>query len=309
MSKKMQSNILLLFTALIWGSSFVAQKSGMDYIEPFTFNGIRMVIGGRVLIPFILLMDRKKARDGAAEPMSDEEKAKARKKIIAGGICCGLAIFVASSLQQFGVSYTTAGKAGFITTLYVVIVPIISVLLRKRVRPIMWLCVVLGAVGLYLLCMTDDSFKLAFGDMLVLLCAVAFAVHIMVVDHFAAKLDGTKLSCIQFLTSGILGLVGMAIFESPDINAILDCWLPILYAGVLSCGLGYTFQVIAQKYAEPTVASLLMSLESVFAVISGAILLHETMSMRELTGCAVIFAAVIISQLPEKKKKEGEALQ
>lgn len=305
----MQSNILLLFTALIWGSSFVAQKSGMDYIEPFTFNGIRMVIGGLVLIPFILLMDRKKARDGAAEPMSDEEKAKARKKIIAGGICCGLAIFVASSLQQFGVSYTTAGKAGFITTLYVVIVPIISVLLRKRVRPIMWLCVVLGAVGLYLLCMTDDSFKLAFGDMLVLLCAVAFAVHIMVVDHFAAKLDGTKLSCIQFLTSGILGLVGMAIFESPDINAILDCWLPILYAGVLSCGLGYTFQVIAQKYAEPTVASLLMSLESVFAVISGAILLHETMSMRELTGCAVIFAAVIISQLPEKKKKEGEALQ
>ena len=216
---------------------------------------------------------------------------------------------MASSLQQFGVSYTTAGKAGFITTLYVVIVPIISVLLRKRVRPIMWLCVVLGAVGLYLLCMTDDSFKLAFGDMLVLLCAVAFAVHIMVVDHFAAKLDGTKLSCIQFLTSGILGLVGMAIFESPDISAILDCWLPILYAGVLSCGLGYTFQVIAQKYAEPTVASLLMSLESVFAVISGAILLHETMSMRELTGCAVIFAAVIISQLPEKKKKEGEALQ
>ena len=309
MSKKMQSNILLLFTALIWGSSFVAQKSGMDYIEPFTFNGIRMVIGGLVLIPFILLMDRKKARDGAAEPMSDEEKAKARKKIVAGGICCGLAIFVASSLQQFGVSYTTAGKAGFITTLYVVIVPIISVLLRKRVRPIMWLCVVLGAVGLYLLCMTDDSFKLAFGDMLVLLCAVAFAVHIMVVDHFAAKLDGTKLSCIQFLTSGILGLVGMAIFESPDISAILDCWLPILYAGVLSCGLGYTFQVIAQKYAEPTVASLLMSLESVFAVISGAILLHETMSMRELTGCAVIFAAVIISQLPEKKKKEGEALQ
>ena len=309
MSKKMQSNILLLFTALIWGSSFVAQKSGMDYIEPFTFNGIRMVIGGLVLIPFILLMDRKKARDGAAEPMSDEEKAKARIKIIAGGICCGLAIFVASSLQQFGVSYTTAGKAGFITTLYVVIVPIISVLLRKRVRPIMWLCVVLGAVGLYLLCMTDDSFKLAFGDMLVLLCAVAFAVHIMVVDHFAAKLDGTKLSCIQFLTSGILGLIGMAIFESPDINAILDCWLPILYAGVLSCGLGYTFQVIAQKYAEPTVASLLMSLESVFAVISGAILLHETMSMRELTGCAVIFAAVIISQLPEKKKKEGKALQ
>ncbi len=309
MSKKMQSNILLLFTALIWGSSFVAQKSGMDYIEPFTFNGIRMLIGGLVLIPVILLMDRKKTPDKDAQPVSAEEKAKAKKEMITGGICCGLAIFAASSLQQFGVSYTTAGKAGFITTLYVVIVPIISVLLRKRVRPIMWLCVVLGAVGLYLLCMTDDSFKLSFGDTLVLLCAVAFAVHIMVVDHFAAKIDGTKLSCIQFLTSGVLGLIGMAIFESPDINAILDCWLPILYAGVLSCGLGYTFQVIAQKYAEPTVASLLMSLESVFAVISGAILLHETMSIRELTGCAVIFAAVIISQIPEKKKKEGVSLQ
>ncbi len=305
----MQSNILLLFTALIWGSSFVAQKSGMDYIEPFTFNGIRMLIGGLVLIPVILLMDRKKTPDKDAQPVSAEEKAKAKKEMITGGICCGLAIFAASSLQQFGVSYTTAGKAGFITTLYVVIVPIISVLLRKRVRPIMWLCVVLGAVGLYLLCMTDDSFKLSFGDTLVLLCAVAFAVHIMVVDHFAAKIDGTKLSCIQFLTSGVLGLIGMAIFESPDINAILDCWLPILYAGVLSCGLGYTFQVIAQKYAEPTVASLLMSLESVFAVISGAILLHETMSIRELTGCAVIFAAVIISQIPEKKKKEGVSLQ
>ena len=307
MSKKMQSNLLLLFTAIIWGSSFVAQKSGMEYIEPFTFNGIRMFIGGLVLIPVILVMDRKKSAE--EDDASPEEKAKQKKYTFFGGICCGLAIFVASSLQQFGVSYTTAGKAGFITTLYVVIVPIFSVLLRKKVRPIMWLCVVLGAVGLYLLCMTDASFSLQFGDSLVLLCAVAFAVHIMTVDHFAATIDGTKLSCIQFLTSGVLGIIGMLIFESPDINAILDCWLPILYAGVLSCGLGYTFQVIAQKYAEPTVASLLMSLESVFAVISGAILLHETMSLRELSGCAVIFAAVIISQIPEKKKKEGAELQ
>lgn len=299
MSKKMQSNILLLLTAIIWGSAFVAQKSGMDYIEPFTFNGIRTFIGGLVLVPVIMIMSKKTP----SEQLSKEEKAKSNKALLIGGICCGLALFAAGSLQQFGVSYTTAGKAGFITTLYVVFVPIISVILRKRVRPIMWLCVVLGAVGLYLLCMTDSSFSLTFGDSLVLLCAFAFGVHIMVVDHFSPKMDGIKLSCIQFLTAGTLGIIGMFIFETPDINAILDCAVPILYAGVLSCGLGYTFQVVAQKHAEPTVASLLMSLESVFAVISGAILLGESMSVRELSGCAVIFAAVIISQLPEKKAK------
>lgn len=303
MSKKMQSNVLLLITAIIWGSAFVAQKSGMDYIEPFTFNGIRTFIGGLVLIPVVLIMGKKQPEIQE----SPEGKKKTDKLAVIGGICCGLALFAASSLQQFGVSYTTAGKAGFITTLYVVFVPIISVIIRKKVRPIMWLCVLLGAIGLYLLCMTDASFTLAFGDTLVLLCAAAFGVHIMVVDHFSPKTDGIKMSCIQFLTAGGIGIICMFIFENPDINAILDCAVPILYAGVLSCGLGYTFQVVAQKHAEPTVASLLMSLESVFAVVAGAILLHESMSGRELLGCAVIFAAVIISQLPEKKGKEGEA--
>ena len=304
MSKKMQSNILLLLTAIIWGSAFVAQKSGMDYLEPFTFNGIRTFIGGLVLIPVIFFMEKK----NPPEEISREEKTKKNKELLIGGICCGLALFAASSLQQFGVSYTTAGKAGFITTLYVVFVPIISVLLRKKVRPIMWLCVAMGAVGLYLLCMTDASFRLTFGDTLVLLCAVAFAVHILTVDHFSPKMDGIKLSCIQFLTVGIVSMVCMFIFEHPDIHAILDCAVPILYAGMLSCGLGYTFQEVAQKHAGPTVASLLMSLESVFAVVFGALLLHETMSMRELSGCLIIFIAVIISQLPEKKpQKEGEA--
>lgn len=304
MSKKMQSNILLLITAFIWGSAFVAQKSGMEFIDPFTYNGIRTFIGGLVLIPVIFIMNMGKANPKETEITEEEQSAKAAQKklLIIGGICCGAALFVASSLQQFGVSYTTAGKAGFITTLYVVIVPIISILIGKKVRPLMWLCVIMGAVGLYLLCMTDASFKLQFGDMLVLLCAFAFAVHIMVIDYFSPKVDGVKLSCIQFLFAGLLGIICMFIFEKPDINAILACWLPILYAGVLSCGIGYTLQIIAQKHAEPTVASLLMSLESVFAVISGAVLLHETMSGRELLGCAVIFAAVIIAQLPEKNK-------
>lgn len=304
MSKKMQSNILLLLTAIIWGSAFVAQKSGMDYIEPFTFNGIRTFIGGLVLIPVVLFMEKRKP----AEEISAEEKKQKNKELLIGGVCCGMALFAAGSLQQFGVSYTTAGKAGFITTLYVVFVPIISVILRKKVRPIMWVCVAMGAVGLYLLCMTDASFKLTYGDTLVLLCAVAFAVHILTVDHFSPKMDGIKLSCIQFLTAGLIGIICMFIFETPDIGAILDCAVPLLYAGVLSCGLGYTFQVVAQQYAEPTVASLLMSLESVFAVVFGALLLHEVMSLRELSGCLIIFIAVIISQLPEKKNKnEGEA--
>lgn len=299
MSKKMKSNILLLLTAFIWGSAFVAQKSGMDYIEPFTYNGIRTFIGGMVLIPVIIFFTKKNNRqNGTEEKVFDFEKDKIA---IIGGICCGLALFVASSLQQFGVSYTTAGKAGFITTLYVVFVPILSLLLRKKVRPIMWVCVALGAVGLYLLCMTDASFNLQFGDMLVLLCAVAFAVHILVIDHFSPKADGVKISCVQFLVSGVLGIICMFIFETPDIGNILACWLPILYAGVLSCGVAYTLQVVAQADADPTAASLILCLESVFAVISGAILLHESMSPRELMGCAVIFAAVIISNLPEKK--------
>lgn len=299
MTKKMKSNIMLLLTAFIWGSAFVAQKSGMDYIEPFTYNGIRTFVGGLVLIPVLIFFTKKNNKQkGENEKVFDFQK---DKMAVIGGVCCGMALFVASSLQQFGVSYTTAGKAGFITTLYVVFVPIISVLLRKKVRPIMWICVVLGAVGLYLLCMTDASFRLQFGDMLVLLCAVAFAVHILVIDHFSPKADGVKISCVQFLVSGVMGLICMLIFETPDLGDILACWLPILYAGVLSCGVAYTLQVVAQADADPTAASLILCLESVFAVISGAILLHESMSPRELMGCAVIFVAVIISNLPEKK--------
>ena len=306
MSKKMQSNILLLITAAIWGSAFVAQKSGMDYIGPFTYNGIRTFIGGLVLIPVIMLLSKGKKEEAV---LTEDEKKKQNKLLLIGGICCGSALFVASMLQQFGVMYTTAGKAGFITTLYVVLVPIVSIFIGKKIRPVMWLCVAMGAAGLYLLCMTDDSFKLGFGDTLVLLCAVGFTGHILIIDYFSPKVDGVKLSCIQFLFAGTLGIICMFIFEEPNLDAILQCWLPILYAGVLSSGVGYTLQIVAQRHAEPTVASLLMSLESVFAVIAGAILLHETMSVRELSGCAVIFAAVIIAQLPSKEERMEKRLK
>lgn len=300
----MISNLMLLLTAIIWGSAFVAQKSGMDYIEPFTYGGIRTFIGGLVLIPVIIFMSRRKSGNDDGSVAVESKKIfdlKEDRTAIIGGICCGTALFAASSLQQFGLLYTTAGKAGFITTLYVVFVPIFSLFLRKRVRPIMWVCVMLGAVGLYLLCMTDANFSLQRGDTLVLICAVAFAVHILVIDYFAPKADGVKISCVQFLFAGLLGIICMFIFETPNIHNIIACWLPILYAGVLSSGVAYTLQVVAQKNADPTAASLILCLESVFSVIFGALLLHESMSMRELSGCAVIFLAVIISNLPEKK--------
>ncbi len=303
MSKKLKSNLLLLLTAFIWGTSFVAQKSGMDYIEPFTYNGIRTFIGGLVLIPVIYWFS--KMNGGGDKDLNEDSSAKGgyadTKIAVIGGICCGLALFVASSLQQFGINYTTTGKAGFITTLYVVLVPIFSIFLRKKVRPIIWLCVAMGAMGLYLLCMTDDSFRLQYGDALVLLCAFAFTVHILVIDYFSPKADGVKISCIQFLVAGGIGIICMFIFESPNISAIIDCAVPLLYSGVLSCGVAYTLQVVAQKNADPTAASLILSLESVFAALAGAALLGERMAGREILGCLIIFAAVIIDQLPAKE--------
>jgi drug/metabolite transporter (DMT)-like permease len=278
----------------------------MEYIGPFTFNGIRSFIGALVLLPVIcIIVKRARAASGETgspipEALSD---AKSKKCLVIGGICCGLALFVASSLQQFGVSYTTAGKAGFITTLYVVIVPIFSIFLRKKVSPKMWFCVMLGALGMYMLCMKEATFSLQYGDFLVLLCAAAFAVHILVIDYFSPKVDSVRLSCIQFLVAGSLGIICMFIFETPVIANILACWFPILYAGVLSSGVAYTLQVVAQADADPTAASLILSLESVFAALSGMVLLGESMTVKELLGCVIIFAAIIIAQLPTKEER------
>ena len=307
MSKKMKSNLLLLLTAFIWGTAFVAQKSGMDYIEPFTYNGIRTLIGGLFLIPVIKFLDTRKpeAEKERIASRSAEQKAAENKLLLIGGICCGTALFVASSLQQFGVSYTTAGKAGFITTLYVVIVPIFSIFLRKKVGAKMWFCVMLGALGMYMLCMKEATFSLQYGDFLVLLCAAAFAIHILVIDYFSPKVDSVRLSCIQFLTAGSLAIICMFIFEEPVIANILACWFPILYAGVLSSGVAYTLQVVAQADADPTAASLILSLESVFAALSGMVLLGESMTIKELLGCAIIFTAIIIAQLPSKSEREA----
>ncbi len=306
MSKKFQSNCMLLLTAIIWGSAFVAQSVGMDYVGPFTFNGTRSIIAAIVLIPIAMIFLNKEKKDAMAQPdyhePSEAEKAARKKATIVGGFFCGLTLFLGSSLQQYGIQYTTPGKAGFITALYIVIVPLLGVLIKKKIRPIIWLCVVIAATGFYLLCI-KEGFSIDKGDFYILLCAIAFAAQILVIDHFSPKTNGVLLSCIQFAVTGILSLPFMFGLETVSIAALVSAAKPLLYAAVLSGAGGYTLQIIAQKNTDPTVASLLLSLESVFAAVSGALVLQQMMTARELIGCLLIFAAVIITQLPEKNAK------
>ena len=302
MSKKMQSNIMLLITAIIWGSAFVAQKAG-TVLEPFTYSGLRMLIGGLVLIPVIMVFAKL---DKNPNTKTVEEKKASEKMNLIGGIWCGIVLCLATNLQQFGMYFDTdAGKTGFITTLYVVIVPVLGLFLKRKVKPIVWGCIGLAVVGFYFLTMAGSGagFTLATGDFFVLLCAFGFAVHITVVDYFIEKCDGIKLSSIQFLTAGVISLILMAIFENPVMADIIGCAGAILYCGVMSSGVAYTLQVLGQKHAEPATASLILSLESVFAVIFGALLLKETMTMYELIGCVIIFVAVLIPQLPSKEER------
>lgn len=302
MKRKSTNNFLLALTAFIWGSAFVAQSVGMDYLGPFTFNSIRCLMGGIVLIPELLLFKRngrKKSQEQVAEVAG--AGIGSRKDLIVGGICCGLALAAGSSLQQIGLVYTTAGKAGFITALYIVIVPVMGILLGKRVGLKVWIGVVLAATGMYFLCITE-GFSIAKGDFFVFLCAAAFSVHILVIDYFAPKVDGVALSCIQFFVCGILCAVPMLVSEQPQISQIMEAWVPLAYAGVLSCGVAYTLQVVAQKNTDPAVASLILSLESVFSVLAGWVILGERLSGRELFGCALVFTAVILAQFPEKAR-------
>ena len=283
-----QSSILFL-TATIWGVAFVAQSVGMDYVGPFTFLASRSVIGAIVLIPYILIKDRH-----------TEKKNTNPKFIMIGGACCGTLLFLASILQQIGIVYTTVGKSGFITAMYIVLVPIIGIFLKKKAGIKIWCGVLLAVIGLYLLCMKPGSIAIQKGDVLVFLCAIVFAFHILTVDYFAPKVDGVKLSCIQFVTCAVLATIGMVLFETPSMEQILQAWMPILYAGVLSSGVGYTLQIVGQRGMNPTVASLIMSLESVISVIAGWIILGQSLSSRELFGCVLMFGAIVLVQLPKK---------
>ena len=291
---QLRNAFLLLLTATIWGSAFVAQSVGMDYVGPFTFTCVRNIIGGAVLIPCIWLLGKINKRD---------ERKVVTKAELTGGIFCGLALCAASNLQQVGMLHTTVGKAGFITALYVVIVPILGLFFKKRVSLVVWFCVLLSVVGLYLLCMTEGDFSLGYGDFLMLLCAVLFSVHIMIIDYFSPKGDGVVISCIQFFVCEIVSGVLMFLRETPVWSDIMAAKYPILYAGVLSSGVAYTLQVVAQKDINPTVASLILCLESVVSAIAGWLILHEVLSGRELTGCVLMFAAIVLAQIPLPKRK------
>ena len=297
--KRIRGNLILLLVAMIWGSSFVAQSVGMDSIGPLTFNGIRTLLGGIVLLPLVVWINARKPN-----PSPDHPTESARDLWI-GGICCGLFLCIASNFQQFGLLDTTAGKSGFITALYVVLVPVFGLFLKKRAPFTVWIGVLLAVAGLYLLCITE-SFSIGNGDFLTMICAVFYSLHILVIDHFSKKANGVKLSCIQFFVSAFLSLALMFIFESPDLSQILKAAWPLSYSGIMSCGVAYTLQIVGQKDTDPTVASLIMCLESVFAVISGWLFLHETLSLREGIGCVLMFAAILLSQIPPKKKKVSQ---
>ena len=297
--KSLQSSVMLLITAWIWGVAFVAQSEGMNYVGGFTFNACRFIIGGIVLIPCIFLL--QKVNREQKKPLTMEEKQARKRKGIVGGVCCGVFLCLASSLQQFGIAFTTVGKAGFITALYIILVPVLGLFMKKKVGRNVWFSVGIAALGMYLLCI-KEGFSVGKGDFLVFLCSIGFSLHILVIDYFSPKADGVVISCVQFFTAGIISGAGMFLFEQPSWGAITAAWLPVLYAGIMSCGVAYTLQVIAQKDIAPTIASLLMSLESVFSVLAGWLLLGQRSSGKELAGCVLVFVGIVLAQLPERKK-------
>lgn len=296
--KNIKGSLLLLLTAIIWGTSFVSQKLGMNYIEPFTFGASRFLLGALTLIPVILIFDRINGKKNVNEKSIN--LSLNNRNLIVGGILCGCALFFGATFQQFGIVHTTAGKAGFITALYMVLVPIIGMFMGKKTDLYTWIGVIIAVIGLYLLSI-KEGFSIGKGDAIVLMGTIFWAIHIITVDRFVNKVDGVKLSCIQFLTAGTLSLIAAFIAEEPKISEIIDCEGPILYSAIMSVGVAYTLQIIGQKYTNPTLASILMSLESVFSAISGAIYLKESMLAREILGCVLVFIAVIIAQINPKE--------
>lgn len=301
---RIRQNVLPVLAALIWGTAFVAQSVGADYVEPFTFNAARSAVAFLFLLALCVAL-RALRRRGAA---GAEVQSGSRKDLLVGGICCGVALTVATNLQQKGLETTTSGKAGFITALYIVIVPIVGIFLKKKAPRTIWISVVLAVAGLYCLCITED-FTITGGDFYILLCAFSFSAHILVIDYFTQKVDGVELSCAQFLVVMVLSSIGMLATETPSAEALRICIGPILYVGILSSGVAYTLQILAQKDSNPTVVSLLLSLESVFATLAGAVILHDQMSGKEYFGCVLMLIAVVLAQLPEPRKRERAAVE
>ncbi|WP_027728006.1 DMT family transporter [Treponema sp. C6A8] len=290
--------LILLVTAIIWGSSFVSQSVGAEAVEPFTFMAVRTLMGAAFLLPFVLVRDKI-----SAAKMTKEElfiRKRQNQKTIVYGVLLGIVLAIATNIQQYAFNYSTAGKIAFVTAMYMFFVPIAGIFMKKRLPLDIWLCVLAGFVGLYFLCFKhEESFVVNKGDMLALICAVFFTVQILLIERYAKLCDGIKLSCIEFFTAGLITFILMLIFDHPVWAAIKVCAPALLYSGIMSCGIAYTLQIVGQKYCEATIASLLMCMESVFAVLSAAIILGEKLTPREITGCTIMFSAIVISQLAD----------
>lgn len=295
---KVRQNLFPVLAALIWGTAFVAQSVASDYVSPLTFNTLRAAVAFVVLL--VISAAASKREQGGDR--TRREKRGGRCTLVLGGICCGFFLAVASNLQQLGLGETSPGKAGFITALYVVLVPVFGIFLRKRASAQIWVSVAIAVAGLYLLCVKED-FSIEPSDFYVLLCAVVFAFHILCIDYFVQKVDGIRLSCVQFLVVTLLSGAGMLAFEQPEISGILACVPQLLYVGVFSSGVAYTLQILAQKDSDPTVVTILLSLESVFSVLAGAVILGDRLAAREYVGCVLMFAAVLLAQIPLPKRK------
>ncbi|MBP3437678.1 MAG: DMT family transporter [Clostridia bacterium] len=312
--------VLLFAAAVVWGFAFPMQSAAAVYVGPFTLNGIRCLVGGLFLIPCIMLFDRKSGRRLLDPSQKGMKKIGVTRREWIGGVLCGVVLCIAINFQQFGIAgeETDSGKAAFITALYVVLVPLLNLFSGKRPRPLVWACIFLALVGFYLLsapivmtepglsgffkAVASGGFRFALSDILVFICAVIFSVHVLVIDRFSEGTDGVRMSAIQFLTAGLLSLPLMLFFESPVLADILAAALPILYLGILSSGFGYTAQIVGQKYVDVAIAPMVLSLESVFGVIGGALLLNESKTVWQIIGCGIVFAAVILVQLPQKRE-------
>lgn len=298
--KQRLANMALLLAAFIWGTAFVAQSVGMDYVGPFTFLWVRSFVGALALLPVILVRSISEKKIGVKEGNLPNN----RKTLIMGGLWCGLALCIASNLQQVGIQYTSVGNAGFITSMYMLIVPVFSIFLGKKVKKKIWCCIVVAAIGMYLLSISEE-FSVSKGDIIMAGCAVFYALQIMIVDYYAPKTDGVKLSCLQFVVTGIITMFMALVFEEPNLQNILKAAVPILYAGVFSSGVAFTLQIVAQKYAEPTIATLFMSMESVFSMLGGIVVLNQIPTKREALGCLLVFMAVLASQIDINIRKEN----
>lgn len=298
--KKYKGQIYLLLASVIWGSAFIFQKMGMDHIGPFTFGIFRFILGSLALLPVIWFSDKFKNRKSAE--IQQKTICLKNKTLLLGGTLCGSASFIAGSLQQIGIVYTTAGKAGFITSMDIVIVPIFMLVLKQKISKYTWFGIVVALVGLWFLCITEN-FTIAKGDAFVMACAVAYSIQILLIDHYAERTDVLKLSFLQFFIAGILSIPPALLTETIEAQNLINCTGSILYVALLEVSIAFTLQVAGQKYTSPACAAIIMSLESVFAALCGALFLHETMTSRELAGCMIMFAAFLIAQIPDMKTR------